>query len=84
MTRKAPAAKEAPLENVKPKVGLRVRLAGEPGQWQVTAKAPHGADWWCSPVDDEARAARKLPPPLGSYRQASYRDMRPHNFKGEF
>ena len=75
---------DQPLENVKPKVGLRVRLRGEPGLWQITGKTPDGADWWCGPVDDAARAAPIKPKPLGAYRQASYRDMRPHNHDGEF
>ena len=78
------AAADKPLENVKPSVGMRVRLRGEPGIWQVTANSPDNTGWWCSPVSDDARAAPKKPAPLGSYRQASYRDMRPHNFKGDF
>lgn len=78
------AAADKPLENVKPKVGLRVRLRGEPGQWQIVSKAPEGQDWFCSPVNQDARDAPPKPPPLGSYRQAGYRDMRPHNHKGDF
>ena len=75
---------EQPLENVKPAVGMRVRLRGEPGLWQITGKAPDGGDWWCGPVDDAAREAPLKPKPLGAYRAASYRDMRPHNHEGDF
>jgi len=84
-TKRPKAAKtEKPLENVSPKVGLRVRIQGEPGIWQLVSRTPHGMDWWASPVDEAARNAEAKPPPIGAYRQANYRQMRPHNFKGDF
>lgn len=83
--KRAPEPKrDKPLENVSPKVGLRVRLRDEPGIWQLVSRAPEGMDWWASPVDEAARNAPPKPPPVNSYRQANYRDMRPANFKGDF
>lgn len=79
--REAAPVKVKPLENVKPKVGLVVRLDNEPGRWQITSRAPksEGASaWWLSPYDDLARMA--LPHPKhGAYRSGTWRTMRAHN-----
>lgn len=83
MTYERPAAppKDKPLENIKPAVGLIVRLENEPGRWQVTSRAPKAegvSAWWLSPYDEAARMA--LPHPRhGAFRSGTWRTMRAHN-----
>lgn len=69
--------------SIKPKIGLCVRLRGEPGIWQVISRA-QGSEWWLSPVDDAARNAPAKPAPLGSFRAAASRDMQSRSFRGPF
>lgn len=78
--RNQPPAKPAvPLENLKPRRGMLVVLAEEPGVWQCMDQAPTppGA-WWLLPWDGEARSARPSAE-WGLYRKATYRAMRPAN-----
>lgn len=70
---------EKPLENIKPRRGMVVRLLEEPGLWQVMDHAPKSegpAAWWLNPYDEAARAA--LPHAVhGRYRSGSWKTMRP-------
>lgn len=69
-------AEDKPLENIKPRRGMLVRLEGEPGKWQVMERSPAGpSHWWLLPWDQEAEAAEHHPA-HGRYRSASYREMR--------
>lgn len=86
-----PAAKDKPLENVKPKRGMIVRLTDEPGLWQLLDPTPNKPNprlpgggfvlaqgWWCTPHDQASRQA-EAHPIHGAYRAATYRDMEPHS-----
>jgi hypothetical protein len=48
------------MPSVKPKVGMRVGLTNQPGQWQVISQAPDRGTWWLVALDDTARAASTL------------------------
>jgi len=77
----------APLENLKPKRGMLVLLAGTDGVWQVLDPAPPvkgerpPGSWWLSPWDETAREAPKHPQ-LGSYRVGTFREMKPARVAG--
>jgi len=79
--RNQPPAKadDKPLENLKPRRGMLVRIHEEPGVWQVTDQAPSppGA-WWLTPWDEEAREATP-DKEWGSYRKATYRTLKSAN-----
>lgn len=80
MTRKVD---ETVTENLKPRRGMVVVVADEPGRWQVLDPAPKGPDtpagsWWLTPWDEDARAAPRHAR-YGSYRAATYRTMKPAN-----
>jgi hypothetical protein len=78
---------ETPLENLKPKRGMLVLLADAPGVWQILDPAPPikgvrpPGTWWLTPWDDEARAAEPHPQ-YGSYREGTYRVMKPASTAG--
>lgn len=74
-----PAKPAAPLENLKPRRGMRVVLAEEPGVWQCLDQAPTppGA-WWLTPWDEAARSAEPSTE-WGAYRKATYRTMKSAN-----
>ena len=70
---------EKPLENIKPRRGMVVRLLEEPGLWQVMDRAPAtegAAAWWLTPYDEAARNAHPHPTHKG-FRSGSWRTMRP-------
>lgn len=44
-------------ENIKPSIGMIVRLTTNAGLWQVLDRAPGVGLWWMLAFDDEARGA---------------------------
>lgn len=76
-----------PLENLKPRRGMLVLLADVRGIWQILDPAPAvkgvrpPGTWWLTPWDDEAREVPKHPV-LGSYREATYKTMKPASTAG--
>lgn len=45
------------VENIKPRIGMVVRMTIKPGLWQVLDRAPGVGAWWMLAYDDEARGA---------------------------
>lgn len=76
-----------PLENLKPRRGMLVLLAGEPGVWQILDQAPPlkgtrpPGSWWLTPWDDAARNAEP-DKEWKSFRIATFRTMRPATTAG--
>jgi hypothetical protein len=78
-----PAAPDKPLENLKPRRGMLVLIADEPGTWQCMDQAPTppGA-WWLLPWDDVARTAEPSKE-WGAYRKATYRTLKSANARSK-
>lgn len=75
---KAASTTDKPLENIKPRRGMVVRLLEEPGLWQIMDRAPvseGAAAWWLTPWDKAAEAAQPHPT-HGRYRSGSWKSMR--------
>lgn len=69
---------DKPLENIKPRRGMVVRLEDEPGLWMIMDRAPAtegSSAWWLQPYDDDAKGAQPHPTHK-SYRSGSWRTMR--------
>ncbi|WP_181034039.1 hypothetical protein [Arthrobacter sp. GMC3] len=45
-------------ENIKPRIGMVVKLTDKPGLWQVLDRAPGAGAWWMLAWDDDARGGR--------------------------
>ncbi|SEE83471.1 hypothetical protein SAMN04489740_2720 [Arthrobacter alpinus] len=58
------------VENIKPRIGMTVRLTTNPGLWQVLDRAPGVGLWWMLAYDEEARGGDSM------YSSATYREMR--------
>lgn len=65
------------IENIKPRIGMVVRLTTKLGLWQVLDRAPGVGVWWMLAYNEDARGGDSM------YDSATYREMRKTSWTGD-